>query len=300
MILLSYFDRIIGPKVFITNPPNLIEDLDEEYLNQIKSLLDSNDEGFFTHYFSSELKTANWIFTIKSNWARGRSEIAMISAIISEEEPDYVVYEKIFSKFLGKIKNIPDIYKAFYVDVSPRSEQTEIESNLLLLREELENVYKIVSIKKIETEGHLLSFSEIENKKVIDLSSDILKKLSFLTENKPNCFLVFRTRGEAMKLDIIPLTSDINRVIRLAIIFGEEMTVMVLQQITQIFSKYEDKLSLIFTSGICQEVDKCIYEVYINTEIDTLNKIIEEIYKISGILEMEVKLIRLNPQEKIE
>ena len=59
MLLLCYFDRIIGPKVFLTEPKQLKEDLNMEYLKQIQSLLDSADLGFFTHFFSQELKTAN-------------------------------------------------------------------------------------------------------------------------------------------------------------------------------------------------------------------------------------------------
>ncbi|MFX0070965.1 MAG: hypothetical protein ACFFAO_07740, partial [Candidatus Hermodarchaeota archaeon] len=101
----------------------------------------------------------------------------------------------------------------------------------------------------------------------------------------------FRTRGEAMKIDLIPVETD--RIFNLVIIFGEQMTINVLQQISQIFSKFENEVSLVFTSGICQEVDKCLYEIYINTEMEKLNEILDEIYKISGIIEIDVKLIEL-------
>jgi hypothetical protein len=281
----------MGPLVFLTNPQNLVNELEEGYVEQINSLLDTESDGFFTHNFSPELKTANCLFKLDSIWARGRSELAMISAIVSEEEPDYTTYEEILSKFVDKIKKIPEIYKAFYINKGPSEEKEEIQSKFSLLKEELNNLYKILAIKKIETEGQLINFTKLKKDKVIELSSGVIKKLSEIIDKKNNCFLVFRTRGEAMKLDIIPV--ETNRIFNLVIIFGEQMTINVLQQISQIFSKFEKEVSLVFTSGICQEVDKCLYEIYINTEMEKLNKILDEIYKISGIIEIDVKLIEL-------
>lgn len=291
MLVLSYFDRILGPKVFLTNPQNLIKSLEEDYINQIKSLMESESTGFFTHNFSSDFKTANWAFNLDSKWARGRSESAMISLIVSEEEPDYSAYELILSKFVEKLKNIPELYKAFYINSdSIKMNKKEIQNKFTLLKEELNNLYKILIIKKIETEGQLISLSKLKKTKNIELSNDVIQKLSKLTENKKHCFLVFRTRGEALKLDVIPVETD--EIFNLIIMFGEQMTVSVLQEISKILSKYEDNLKLVFTTGICQEVDKCIYEVYLDIDIDMLNSLIEDLYKVNGIIEMDVKLIK--------
>ena len=149
MLVFSYFDRIIGPRVFLTNPQNLINSLDEEYVIQIKSLMESESTGFFTHNFSSEFKTANWTFNLNSKWARGRSELAMISLIVSEEEPDYSTYESILSKFVEKLNNIPELYKAFYINSDTIDmKKEEIQSKFSLLKEELNNLYKILIIKE--------------------------------------------------------------------------------------------------------------------------------------------------------
>ena len=102
--------------------------------------------------------------------------------------------------------------------------------------------------------------------------------------------MVFRSREEALKLDLIPVEKD--EVFNLIIMFGEQMTVSVLQEISKIISKYEDNLDLIFTTGLCYELDKCIYEVYLSIDVDTLNSLIVDLYKINGIIEMEVKLIQ--------
>ncbi len=293
MIILSYFDRIIGPKVFLTNPTNLIKELNNEYTNQIKSLFESsNINRFFTHYFPPELNTANFIFSIASGWARGREEVVMISIIISEEEPDYFVYEKMLTKFVEKLIEIPDMFKAFYIDSGPEEEKGEIQKKFTNLREEMVNLYKILLIKKVETEGQLLSFSKLKDQKVIELSNSMIKKIGDLTGEDQNCFFVFRTQGKAMKIDVIPVEAD--KIFNLILIFGEQMTIKILHEISKIFAKYENSISLIFTSGICAEIDRCIYEVWVvvnQPEEETLNLIINDIYKISGVLEIEVKLV---------
>ncbi|TFG06855.1 MAG: hypothetical protein EU539_06530 [Promethearchaeota archaeon] len=289
MLLLSYFDRIVGPLVFLTNPHNLRKNLDADHVEQIASFLNSEQDGFFTHTFSPELKTANWVFDLDSKWARGRSELALISAIVSEEEPDYAMYEQVLAKFVDKIKKIPDVYKAFYINKGPVEEKDKIQEKFSIIKEELNNLYKILVIKNVETEGQLINFERLKKEKIIGLSEGVIKKLNKLINNKQNCFMVFRTRGEAMKLDIIPVEAD--KIFNLVIMFGEQMTVSILQQISRVFSKFEDEISLIFTSGICQEVDKCLYEVFINTEMEKLNAILDEIYRISGIIEIDVKLI---------
>ncbi|MFO7796373.1 MAG: hypothetical protein ACQERB_11775 [Promethearchaeati archaeon] len=290
--MLLYFDRTLGPRVFLTSPSDLAENLEKQNVNKIKSLLDSGEEGFFSHYFSQELKTANWIFKIKSDWARGRREMLMITIIAPEEEPDFSYYEELLSKFIGKIKGTSGIFKGLYIDSQIEGEMNQIQKSYQILKEEVNNLYKIVSVKVIETEGDLISLETLKKRRKIDLSSQVINRISKISNSAENCFIVFRTRGESTKIDIIPVKTE--KVIRLAIIFGEQMTVRIVQQIGQIFTRYEDSVSLIFTSGICQEIDRCIYEVYIDPNMEKLNNIIEEIYKIEGVLSIEVKLIDID------
>ncbi|MBY8981559.1 MAG: hypothetical protein KGD57_01305 [Candidatus Lokiarchaeota archaeon] len=276
----------------MSSPSDLLDNLEKEDKDQIKSLLDSVNEGFFSHYFIPELKTANWIFKLDSQWARGRSEIAMITIIVPEEEPDYSYYEEVLSKSIKKIRDIPDIYKAFYIDEELKVNQNEIEKNYGLLKQEIHNLYKIVSVKIIETEGSLISFKNLKKNKEIKLSDSILNKIMEISKNHENCFIVFRTRGDSTKIDMIPVNTE--KIIRLAIIFGEQMTVKIVQKISHIFSNYKDAISLVYTSGICQEIDRCIYEVYVIPDMQKINSIIEEIYKIEGVLSIEIKLIEMS------
>jgi hypothetical protein len=292
MILLFYFDRTLGPRLFLTAPSDLAENLEQKTVDQIKSLLDSGEESFFSHYFTNELKTANWIFKVESEWARGRAELLMISVIVPEEEPDFNYYEGLLSKFVEKIRNTPKIYKGLYFGSKIENEMQSIQNSYEIFKNEVGNLYKIISVKRVETEGTLLSLETLKQQRTITLSTHILNRFEEIANNSENCFIVFRTRGEATKIDIIPV--DTQKIIRLAIIFGQQMTVRIVQQIGQIFSKYEDFVSLVFTSGICQEIDRCVYEVYIDPNMEKLNEIIEEIYKIEGVLSIEVKLLKVN------
>ncbi|MHA1149847.1 MAG: hypothetical protein ACTSR8_16550 [Promethearchaeota archaeon] len=294
MLLLIYFNRIIGPSVYLVEPDTLLEDLGEVYIDQIRGIMDTADLGFSSHYFSKDLQTANYVFKINSTWARGRNELVMITSILSEDEPDLNQYEKRFKRFAEKLQDNPNLFKAFYINNIPPEEKEAVQKTFATLESEFKDLYKILSIKKIETEGKLYSFFKLKNQKQLPLSSNVITRLMDLMEkeNKDNCFIVYRTRGEAMKIDIIPV--DTEKIIRLVIIFGEKMTVSILQRISEILANHNEKLKLVFTSGICQELDRCIYEVYIDTEIEILNQIIEDIYKIPEILEMEVKLIGIN------
>jgi len=278
--------------VFLTSPSTLASVMDETHLDQVKSLLNQADQsGFFTHNFSPELKTANYSFNISSPYARGRKELLLITAIVSEEEPDYSLYEKFLSKFVEKLKSVPEIFLAFYMnsDSEMKEDEEKIQEKFEILREELTNTYKILTIKPIETHGQLFSLSTLKKQKEIKLSKELLGKLDSISKNRRNYFMVSRIRGDAVKVDLIPI--DAERVISLSIIFGEQMTISVLQQITKIFT--EHNVALIFTSGICQEVNRCIYEIFIDSDESLLKHMIDEISIISGIIEIDAKIIMI-------
>lgn len=262
----------------------------EENLDQVKSLLNQADQsGFFTHNFSPELKTANYSFSLQSPVARGRKELVLISAIVSEEEPDYSIYEKFFNKFIGKLKAVPEIFLAFYIDSDTNEDKGKIRENYMILREELNNIYKILTIKPIETFGQLFTLSTLKKQKELKLSKELINKLDTISKNRKNYFMVSRIRGDAIKVDLIPV--DTKRVISLSIIFGEQMTVTILQQISKILTEHD--VSLIFTSGICQEVNRCIYEVFIDSDERILKQMIDKISIISGVIEIDAKIIEI-------
>jgi len=285
MLLLIYFDKIIGPKAVTSKPNNLIDNLKKETLNQIVSLLDTGDDGFFTHDFSPELRTANWIFRIPSGWARGSIELIMLTVII-QKEVEIREYQLEMEKFIEQVKNVDEIYKAFYINNPPSVHKSEIQKKFKLLNTKLDKLYKILSLKSIETEGTLIRLKEFQKKKIVYVPEMMILNLGKYTKNKKNLFIVHRVRGDSLKIDVIPVaTKEIHK---LEIIFGVQMTPVIMNQISEIFTKYE--ISLIFTSGICQEEDKCIYEVYVEfLNIDDLLLLKNEIYKIEGIINIRTE-----------
>ena len=72
---------------------------------------------------------------------------------------------------MEKLKSIPDIFLAFYIefDAEMRDEQEKIRENYMILREELNNIYKILTIKPIETFGQLFTLSMLKKHKEITL-----------------------------------------------------------------------------------------------------------------------------------
>ncbi len=285
MLLLIYFDKIIGPKAVMSKPKNLIDKLKKETLNQIVSLLDTGDDGFFTHDFSPELRTANWIFRISSGWARGSIELIMLTVII-QKEVEIREYELEMGKFVEQVKNIAEIYKALYINNPPSMHKSEIQKKFKLLNNKLDKLYKILSLKSIETEGTLIKLDKFQKKKMIYIPEMMILNLEKYTKNKKNLFIVHRIRGDSLKIDVIPVAA--KEIHKLEIIFGVQMTPVIIKQISEIFTKYE--LSLVFTSGICQEDDKCIYEVYLEfLNINDISPLKNEIFEIEGIINIRTE-----------
>ena len=111
LLLLSYFDTKIGPKLFLKVPENI----NNNYLKDIPRLMDIHDKGYFI-YESGKLRTANLIFQIFNQNARGQKESIMISIALLNDKTDLKIYELLLKNFSFKFKSIDEIYKGFYVE----------------------------------------------------------------------------------------------------------------------------------------------------------------------------------------
>jgi len=109
-LILSRFDQTIGPLVILKSP----EDLEDQIMQKFSSLMDLHDSGFFIHTFDT-YQGVNRIFEIPSVYARGNREILQISMIFDiESKIDNDFIRDILEKFMVAIKNIEDLYIAFY------------------------------------------------------------------------------------------------------------------------------------------------------------------------------------------
>ena len=144
-------------------------------------------------------------------------------------------------------------------------------------------------MKPIETVGQLFSFKEMLKQQYLELPSDIVKQFNSIA--RKNFFLVSRIRGEAIKIDMIPV--DTEEIFGLKVYFSERITLTIIQRISQILASFEGELSMIFTTGICQEGNKCIYEVYITTTKLILEEITKKIAMIKDIIQIDIQLINV-------
>lgn len=283
--MLLYFDKIIGPSILISKPQDFIKKLSKQDLIQVKSLLDAGNDGFFTHDFSPEFRTANWIFHIPSIWARGGVELVMLTVII-RKEVETKEYQVEMERFIDRVVDIENIYRAFYINGRITEHQEDIINKHKLLDNHLDNLYKILSLKSIETEGELLSLKKIQEALAITIPAGMILNLENSIKDKKNVFIVYRVRGDALKIDLIPIFS--KEVIKLELIFGSQMTPAKIREITETFLNYDT--TLVFTSGICQEEDKCIYEVYIELkDLNQLEGIKSDFHRIKGVMEIRIE-----------
>jgi hypothetical protein len=123
-VLLTYFDRKIGPRAFLSYPIQLIK---EETSCIIADLMDQiNSEEFISYSFNHH-HTFNYFFEIPSLWARGNKESLMISTVFNHQ-PSSETRKIIFSlcvEFAEWLKLKEGIFTAFYSD----SEMDEHLSN---------------------------------------------------------------------------------------------------------------------------------------------------------------------------
>jgi hypothetical protein len=294
MLLLIYFNPVIGPDLLLSVPSNILDLMSEDDLDQIKRLMDSATPGFFTHAFSAELNTVNSFFMIPSQWARGKQEMLMISKIIEEENPNLTSYEFEIKKFINRIKNERNnCYKALYINNPPLQYEEEIKKEYQLLKQEFEALAKVFSLTEIQTHGSLIPFPQIKKHEALFVPPKILRDLESYLQGKQNYFLVFQKRKDSFKIDVVPYEKE--KIIKITVLFIGQLGPETLKAISSIFQ--ESRLPLVFTSGICQQGGKCIYEVYLDPQdISDFEPMRQQIKAISKV--DDVKIIQIDATKR--
>ncbi|TXT61387.1 MAG: putative Histidine kinase [Promethearchaeota archaeon] len=110
ILTLSHFDFQYGPQIILKAPKST----DDEALENIPALMDLYEKGFFIHMFGN-FKSANLIFEIPSEYARGTQELLLISFLIDvNSDINLNVTKELLKKFASKLKDIKNVYKAFH------------------------------------------------------------------------------------------------------------------------------------------------------------------------------------------
>ena len=296
---MTYFHPILGPDIILASPNNALDNLDVEFINSIKSLLDSAEtNSFFTHSFKENLKTVNYFFTIKSEWARGREEMVMITSILREQDPNLDTYQNEFIKFVGRIKKeIRELHQVFYFRNPPEGFRNIIKEKLENLKKKFDKMQSELSLIKIRTYGSMTPVSFINEQKVIHIPSifvqdlnDIIKKTNIYRSGKSKVFSVYQYRDDRIKIEMIPVKCDV--ILKVTLILNENsLSPEIIRKISMILTDF--KLKLIYTSGICAaDKGKCVYEVYLDySEKIDINIFKEKLSEIDPTTNIKIVLI---------
>ncbi len=110
-VVLSHFDTILGPMVFLHAP----ESIGEEKLESITKLFNLFEGGFNIHMWGN-YKSANLFFDIPSESGRGKVEMLQISIVVDIDTSVNMNHlRELLRGFKKEISEINDCYKAFHV-----------------------------------------------------------------------------------------------------------------------------------------------------------------------------------------
>lgn len=143
IVILSYFHPKIGPSIFYSFPK---KKLDKEITDRIYDIMDQpNKEEFLTQTFES-LKLLNYYFQIPSDWARGFTEMLMLSIMttqqISPEIEDRV--SNFCRRFSKKMQSNEDIFTGFHIkelNIYDESDKERIRKTEILIKKWVQELY---------------------------------------------------------------------------------------------------------------------------------------------------------------
>ncbi len=146
-LCISYFDEILGPKVFHENT-SLAEESDPPNLERILDF--TEEEGNFVFAFR-KYQTNNYIFYITSSEARGGQDMLMISYLIKaayfkKEIVDVFNYLEsktpLLEEFASKLKEIKDLPLLLRSGRSNNTEYFEIAGKIEEVRQKFINLFR--------------------------------------------------------------------------------------------------------------------------------------------------------------
>ena len=118
ILVLSYFDALVGPIPFKIHPENLKDSLKTEILQNIAAHMDVHRENdiFQVCYGNENITALNLIFNIRSEWARGMREICMVSLLDVGCNNLIDTYKPSLTRFKALITQISEGFKGFYIN----------------------------------------------------------------------------------------------------------------------------------------------------------------------------------------
>ncbi len=142
LIVLSYFDKIIGPRIFLSYPDAKLE-LEGDLIDKLMKFfdLDINETFFEIILINKHKRIINLYFELKSEWARGKKELVMLSLIMKEDYDSRLIYSFLVDT-VQKIISTENIFKAFYKDDPFHDNDIEIDLGYEAIKNTLLNCLK--------------------------------------------------------------------------------------------------------------------------------------------------------------
>ncbi|MHA1723300.1 MAG: PAS domain-containing protein [Promethearchaeota archaeon] len=169
-LVLSYFDNILGPRVFLKAP----ESASDSDLEMLPSLMDLNENGFFVH-ITDKFKSVNLIFNIFSEYARGKKENLLISMVTDiNNEINLKLSRELLEAFAKQVKNVKKGYKAFYSNTS----RYEFDAEKL---QEIKQIF-YTFYNSFEPSINALKDAELRYKTLFDRARDAIIIINYKTE----------------------------------------------------------------------------------------------------------------------
>jgi len=177
-VALSYFDVVIGPRIFYSYPDHI---LDKKNVNELEDIMTPiRKEGFY-YFYCDNFFSLNYYFEITSTWARGNRECLMFSTIFFER-PSVEIEKAILPisiEFAEGIKSKANIFTAFYKGSRKYDDKEEfmdkINTNNLLVLSRIKQYYNKIA-KEVQ--------DNIENEKLKSLldREDVLNTLKLISD----------------------------------------------------------------------------------------------------------------------
>ncbi|MHA1150315.1 MAG: hypothetical protein ACTSR8_18975 [Promethearchaeota archaeon] len=148
-LVLTYFNTLKGPEIIFSYP----EDLEEYIKAAVKKFFIFDLEQEFYEFFipQGDLKALNLYFEVPSEWARGNSEM-LILTIITEKQFDSKIFYEVLKNTSMKALSRENIYKSFYKYDQAKRGDPEIKEKFDELKNILLECASSCQIKKREAE----------------------------------------------------------------------------------------------------------------------------------------------------
>jgi len=177
-VALSYFDVVIGPRIFYSYPDHI---LDEKNVNELEDIMTPiRKEGFY-FFYCDNFFSLNYYFEISSTWARGNRECLMFSTIFFER-PSVEIEKAILPisiEFAEGIKSKANIFTAFYKGSRKYDDKKEnkekINTNNILVQSRINQFYNKL-VKEVQEN------IEMEKLKSLLDKEDVLSTLKLISD----------------------------------------------------------------------------------------------------------------------